>query len=173
MIRPATPEDVIALADLKLATFRETFVTGGFAIPYPHADLAAFEAKVYAPEAIAAELADPACMTWVIEEDGRLLGYAKAGPCKLPHEAVRPEHGELYQLYVHSSAQGRRLGEALMQVAMDHFAETRPGLPVWLGVWSGNHKAQRFYARHGFAKAGDYLFPVGAWTDEEYIFRRG
>jgi len=172
MIRLATPDDLPALAVLKLETFRETFVTGGFAIPYPPADLAEFEARVYTEPAIAAELADPDTTTWVVEADGRLLAYAKVGSCKLPHPDVRPDHGELYQLYVRSEAQGQRLGEKLMQVALDHLAETRPGLPVWLGVWSGNHKAQRFYDRHGFAKVGDYLFPVGEWRDEEYIFRR-
>ena len=35
-IRPAHPRDTAALARLKLATFRETFIDG-FAIPYPPA----------------------------------------------------------------------------------------------------------------------------------------
>ena len=39
-IRRATPDDAAMLAELKLATFRETFLAGGFAIPYPPADLA-------------------------------------------------------------------------------------------------------------------------------------
>jgi ribosomal protein S18 acetylase RimI-like enzyme len=84
---------------------------------------------------------------------------------------VRPEDGELYQLYVRREAQGDRVGQRLFQTALDHLAETRPG-PVWLGVWSGNEKAQRFYARHGFSHVGGYLFPVGEWRDQEYIFRR-
>lgn len=41
-----------------------------------------------------------------------------------------------------------------------------------MGVWSGNHKAQRFYRAYGFDKVGEYGFPVGAWTDHEFIFRR-
>jgi len=172
VIRRAVAGDLDALTVLKLETFRETFVTGGFAIPYPPDDLAAFEAKVYSRDAVAAELANPDYALWVVENsEGKLLGYAKVGPCHLPHPEARPEHGELYQLYVRSEAQGERYGQRLFQVALDHLAETRPG-PVWLGVWSQNFKAQRFYERFGFAKAGEYLFPVGAWNDEEFIFRR-
>ena len=52
-IRPAHPRDTAALARLKLATFRETFVDD-FAIPYPPANLAAFEEASYAPAVVAA-----------------------------------------------------------------------------------------------------------------------
>ncbi len=171
MIRSARPEDAPALARLKLETFRETFLDKGFAIPYPPDDLAQFEAASYAVPAVAAELADPAKQTWVAELDGRLVGYAQVGPCKLPHVQACPDHGELYQLYVRRDAQGLKLGGALLQVALDHLAATRPG-PLWLGVWSGNEKAQAVYAARGFEKVGDYRFKVGSWYDEEYIFRR-
>ena len=43
---------------------------------------------------------------------------------------------------------------------------------LWLGVWSENFGAQRFYARYGFEKAGEYLFPVGDTHDLEFILRR-
>ena len=42
----------------------------------------------------------------------------------------------------------------------------------WLGVWSGNLRAQRFYRRYGFEKAGEYNYPVGKVVDREFIFHR-
>ena len=171
IIRPARPADAPALAQLKLETFRQTFLDEGFCIPYPPADLAAFEAASYAPTAVAAELADPAKRSWIVEGAEALLGYAQVGPCKLPHLEASPDHGELYQLYVRREAQGLKLGKALLALAMDHIAETRPG-PIWLGVWSGNEKAQSVYAAHGFEKVGEYRFKVGNWYDEELIFRK-
>lgn len=45
--------------------------------------------------------------------------------------------------------------------------------PLWVGVWSGNLKAQKLYAAHGFEKAGEYQYPVGRWLDDEFILRRG
>lgn len=170
-IRPADTDDVAALSRLKLETFRETFGEDGFRIPYPPADLALFEAQAYSPEAVARELADPAFATWIAEQDGAMLGYAKVGPCHLPHPEADPAHGELYQLYLKNSAQGLGLGRQLLDNALSHLAVARPG-PVWLGVWSGNLKAQAVYARRGFVKVGDYRFAVGNWFDEEFIFRK-
>jgi ribosomal protein S18 acetylase RimI-like enzyme len=160
-IRTPEPADADALAALKLETFRESFVEGGFAIPYPADDLALFEAENYSSAKILAEIADP----------GRLLGYAQVGPCKLPHPEASTDHGELYQLYVRSEAQGLGIGKRLLTIALDHLGATRPG-PVWLGVWSGNEKAQTLYRANGFRKVGEYRFPVGSWEDDEFIFRR-
>jgi ribosomal protein S18 acetylase RimI-like enzyme len=170
-IRPAVPADSAALAALKLRTFRETFLDEGFAIPYPPADLALFEQASYAPAVVAGELADPARATWVADADGAFLAYAHVGPCKLPHPEVRDGEGELFQLYVARAAQGTGLGGRLLDAALAHLAATRPGR-VWLGVWSGNHRAQAVYARRGFARVGGYGFPVGQWVDQEYILRR-
>lgn len=172
VIRPAKAGDAATLASLKLETFRETFVDDGFAIPYPKADLAAFEAAAYSVDKVASELVDPEKQCWIAEADGHLLGYAHVGPCKLPHNEVQPEDGELYQLYIRKEAQGLKLGGKLLTIALDHLAAHRPG-PVWLGVWSGNLRAQAVYAARGFAKVGEYDFPVGDWTDREFIFRRG
>lgn len=172
LIRLARPDDRAALSRLKLETFRETFVEE-FAIPYPPDDLAVFEEQAYGEATIAAELANPELTVWVAEDadTGALVGYAKVGPCHLPHPEARPEHGELYQLYVRRSAQGTGLGARLLTTALDHLAATRPG-PLWLGVWSGNHRAQAVYGKRGFHMVGEYRFPVGAWLDVDYIFRR-
>lgn len=171
-LRRAAPEDAPALAALKLATFRETFLEG-FGIPYPPDDLARFEAQTYSVERILAEIADPGHATWLCEDaDGALLAYAHAGPCKLPHADVTAGSGELYQIYVRRSAQGMRLGPRLLSVSLDWIAQIYPG-PQWLGVWSGNARAQAFYAAAGFTKVGDYHFMVGDHRDDEYIYRRG
>jgi ribosomal protein S18 acetylase RimI-like enzyme len=170
-IRLATSADAANLATLKRQTFHETFVEG-FAIPYPTEDLARFVVAHHSRDAVARELADPERTIWVVEGDGALLGYAQVGPCKLPHPDVRPGAGELYQLYVRPSLQGLGMGRRLLQTALDHLAATRPG-PSWLGVWSGNHRAQAFYRSFGYDHVGDYDFNVGDWLDHEHIYRRG
>ncbi len=171
-IRSAVPSDAAALSVLKLTAFRQTFLDD-FAVPYPPADLALFEQESYGVDRVAAELADLRHATWVAETaDGRLQAYAHVGPCKLPHPEASPDQGELYQLYALAAAQGQGIGRALMDVALDWLAQAMPG-PVWLGVWSGNERAQAVYAKRGFVKVGDYGFRVGAWTDAEYIYRRG
>jgi ribosomal protein S18 acetylase RimI-like enzyme len=171
ILRPATTKDIAALAALKLATFRETFLED-FAIPYPPHDLARFETETYGEARIAEDLADDAHATWVCEgADGSLLAYAHAGPCKLPHPEVTTRSGELYQIYVRRAAQGMGLGKALLGASLTWLAETYPGA-LWIGVWSGNDRAQAVYSAAGFRKVGDYHFMVGDHRDDEFIFRR-
>lgn len=164
-------EDAAKLALLRRETFRETFVDGAFAIPYPPADLAEFERATYSLERVTEDLRNPEKMSWVAEADSVLIGYAQVGPCKLPHPDISPGDGEIHQLYVRKEAQGNRLGGRLLTTALDFLARHRPG-PVWVGVWSGNDRAQLIYEAHGFMKVGEYDFPVGAWRDREFICRR-
>lgn len=171
-IRRAAPADASALAVLKRRTFRETFVDGPVSIEYSAENLAVFERESYGEDVVAAQLLDERRAHWVAQaSDGGLVGYAHAGPCKLPHEEARPEQGELYQLYVTEHCQGTGLGRALLDHAIEWLAEHMPG-PVWLGVFSGNHRAQAVYAARGFTKVGEYQFKVGDHRDHEFIFRR-
>ena len=169
-IRPARLDEVAALAQLKLATYRETFVEE-FAIPYPERDVAAFTADAYGEARVRAELQDPARETWVAPgEAGDLLGYVHIGPCRLPHPEARSGDGEIHQLYVRRTAQRLGTGRRLFSLALERLGQRYPG-PVWLGVWSGNARAQAIYQARGFKLVGDYQFAVGDWRDEEYIMR--
>lgn len=174
LIRPAQPDDAETLGRVGRQTFIDTFVaTDGFAIPYPAADLAAFLDASFSTEATAGKLAEPGAAWWVAEgADGSLLAFANAGPNTLPHPDARPSHTELRRLYVGKAAQGLGLGTRLLTRALDWMEANSDG-PLWIGVWSGNVKAQKLYAGHGFEKVGDYQYPVGTWMDDEFILRRG
>ncbi len=170
-LRRASVTDARTLTKIGCQTFRETFLEG-FAIPYPPQDLASFMEANYTQAAFERKLADARQASWIAERDGIALAYANAGPCHLPHPDVRPDQMELNRLYVLRAAQGLGLGHRLLETTLGWMEAQRPG-PLWLGVWSGNLKAQGLYSRHGFRKVGEYEFPVGEWRDCEFIFRRG
>lgn len=171
-IRPAVTGDAATLSTIGEATFIETFGPDGFAIPYPAAELAAWLPEAYGAAKFAGRIASADHGVWIAEDAaGHAIGYATAGPCGLPHPEAG-DGGELYQLYVTRAGQGTGTGARLFDIATG-WLEAQGHRQLWLGVWSGNLKAQAFYRRRGFDKVGDYLFPVGAWRDEEYIFRRG
>ena len=164
-LRRATPDDAETLTALGRATFTETF-----AHLYPPEDLAAFLDEAHQPERYAAWAIDQAYGLWIAEADGQPIGYALAGPNTLPHPDAAPGDGELKRIYVSQVAQGLGAGSSLLKAALDWL--TIPGRPLWIGVWSQNHGAQRLYGRHGFVKAGEYEFPVGKTRDREFILRR-
>lgn len=166
LIRRATPEDADTLSALSIRTFEDTF--GHL---YPPEDLHAYLDWAYAVERQHEVLADPEQAVWLLERDGEAVGYVAAGPCGLPHADVRPGDGELKRLYVLQELHNGGWGRRLMQAAMDWLLRNGER-PLWIGVWSENHGAQRFYARYGFQYAGAYEFPVGRVRDHELIFRR-
>jgi diamine N-acetyltransferase len=185
-IRPAVLSDAPAISSLKIQTFRETFVDppekGGFGVPYPAKDLEEFEKDCYDVAVIEQELKggkDGKTKLWVVlgDDEKELVGYLKIATVKLPHPDVSEgsDEGEICQLYLKRGYQDRGLGSKLMQIAISSIEATYGAeKQIWVGVWSENYKAQRFYNRYGFTKAGEYRFVVGSsgWSDHEFIFRR-
>jgi GNAT superfamily N-acetyltransferase len=164
-VRRAAAADARALSALGRLTFTQTF-----AHLYPPEDLAAYLDEAHGAGRYGDWLADPAYGLWVVESAGALIGYAMAGPCHLPHPEVTTSCGELWRYYLLREHQGRGLGAPLLAAALDWL--DAPGRRLWLGVWSENFGAQRLYARHGFAKVGEYAFQVGQTRDREFILRR-
>ena len=166
LIRRAGRADAEALAAIGAETFVETF--GHL---YPPADLEQFLRQAYSLDRIEADLADPARASWIVEAADQIVGYALAGPCGLPHPLARSDEGEVNRLYLRKAWQNGGLGGRLFDAVLDWLLTAGPRA-IWIGVWSDNHGAQRFYARRGFEKVGDYDFAVGNTVDHEYILRR-
>lgn len=167
-IRRATAEDARTLAALGAATFTETF--GHL---YPTEDLQGFLAGSHSVEAWTRGLADPGRAVWLAAlPGGTPIGFIAVGACKLPLENREPTAGEIQQLYVLGRYHNMRLGSHLMDIGLE-WLETRGCTPVYIGVWSENLGAQRFYRRYGFEKIGEYGFPVGKTVDREFILKAG
>ena len=197
MIRRATPADAEALSTLARTCFTQTF--GHLYVP---ADLETFLNEAYAPDVLRAELEDPNRATWFLFEDEAdegfsrpnpspavncapepvdeapassashaPIGYVTACPAHLPHPDVAPGDGEVQRLYILRGHQGGGHGTTLLRTALEWLERDGPRT-LWIGVWSENYGAQRFYARHGFEIVGEYSFMVGNHADRELITRR-
>lgn len=166
-IRRATPDDAARLARLGAATFTETF--GHL---YPPEDLHAFLSSVHVPEAWSRTLSDPQRAVWLVELPSETdIGFMLVGACKLPVENLESTAGEVQQLYVLAKYHNLRLGTRLMELGLS-WLDSQARSPIYIGVWSENLGAQRFYGRYGFHKVGEYGFPVGGTIDREFILKR-
>jgi diamine N-acetyltransferase len=167
ILRAATPADIPALSRLGIDSFVATF-----GHMYSAKDLSDFLEEAHSHDALAGELADPARLYCLAEQDGALVGYCKLGlKCGFPDHARGQNVLELKQLYTAPDKTGMGIGKALMDWAMAEFA-ARGADEVQLSVWSGNHGAQKFYARYGFGKVADITFRVGEQLDDEFLFAR-
>jgi ribosomal protein S18 acetylase RimI-like enzyme len=166
-IRLATTADAADLSELGAATFVETF--GHL---YPHEDLEQFLRESHSVTRWGQLLSDPVVAVWMAAMSrAGPVGFIVAGSCKLPVTDLEERAGEIRQLYVRTSHQNLRLGTRLLETALDWLA-TSGRSPVYVGVWSENTGAQRLYQRYGFAKIGEYFFPVGRTRDREFILKR-
>jgi diamine N-acetyltransferase len=166
-IRRATTADAKTLAVLGAATFTETF--GHL---YPPEDLQEFLGRSHSVDAWTGTLADAQRATWLaVLAHSTAIGFLTVGACKLPIENREPAAGEIQQLYVLARYHNLRLGTRLMELGLEWLREQRQ-TPLYIGVWSENFGAQRFYGRYGFNKVGEYGFPVGKTVDLEFILKR-
>lgn len=166
LIRTAGPDDAQALTRLGERLWRATY-TGLI----PESNLSLHLAETFGPDQQAAELADPANLTLVIEDQGLLLGYAllrahgpSAGGLCVPFRNPL----EVTRFYVSASHHGTGAAQALMaEVLAQAAAAGHDG--VWLQVWEQNPRAIRFYAKAGFADAGEATFRIGEQVDRDRL----
>ena len=161
--RDGQPGDGKAVADL----FRESFIAT-FGHLYAAEDLDAFLAGL-TTEAFEQELANPDFAFRLVEDDGALAGFAKLGPDNLPGEKLA-DTIELYQLYVLEPWKGMGVARELMDWTIAE-ARRRGAKHLTLTVYIDNHRARRFYEKHGFEEVGKYVFIVGNHADDDRIMR--
>jgi ribosomal protein S18 acetylase RimI-like enzyme len=155
------------LARLGAATFTEAF--GHL---YAPEDLQSFLATNHSPETWTRTLVDARRAIFLAEHpSGRKMGFICVGACKLPVPDIEAMAGEIQQLYVLAEFQNLRLGARLMEAGFEWLG-AQGYSPLYIGVWSQNLGAQRFYGRYGFSKVGEYGFPVGKTVDREFILKR-
>lgn len=166
--RDATPADGPALDAMARAIWLQTFAGSA-----PDADLRMYVDSAYGPEGkLLRDLADPANRFHLAVEQDRILGYAKLIPPFLDPAILDRQALQLSQLYVVADRHGDGIGPALMNWTI---ATARAlGAPaLFLTVWEGNARAQRFYERRGFVHVGDYAFQTGTQVDRDLIMRLG
>ena len=137
MIRPATPDDVDAVAHV----WHDAWFDG-------HAGNVPDELLAHRnPEAFIRRTRDRIDSMWVAEHDGAVVGFTVV-------------HGdEVDQLFVDRSARGTGVAAALLRQAEDAIRSAGHGI-AWLAVVPGNSRARAFYEREGWRDAGTFVLPA-------------
>ncbi len=140
VIRPATAQDMAAVADLWHAGWHDAHaghVPEGLT---KARSLAAFH------ERTPSRVADTAV---AVSEEGELLGF------------IMVVGEELEQVFVGRSARGTGIAATLLAEAESQVAASGHAV-AWLAVVVGNTRARAFYERHGWHDAGDLPYEVSA-----------
>lgn len=165
-LRRATPADAAALAELAAKTFREAYLATN---DPEHVE--AYIADNYGVSKLAAELANPANLTWFILQGDEPVGFLTLRPGATTPAVTGPRPMQLHRIYVLEARYGRGEGAALMQKALDE--GRRLGCAtLWLSLWDQNHRAMAFYEKWGFAIVGTKPFLFGGVMYEDPVMAR-
>ena len=155
LIRIATPTDAAVVAELARRTFHDTFAHNNDA-----SDMALHLAQAYGVDIQTRELLDRDITTLLVEEGGAAIAYAQLRGDHVPDCVTGPGPIELWRFYVSQQWHGRGVAQPLMK-AVKAEARARGAQTLWLGVWEQNDRARAFYAKCGFANAGEHIFLFG------------
>ncbi|KUI24176.1 acetyltransferase [Mycobacterium sp. IS-1742] len=167
-IFPATHADLPELADVAARTFPLACPESVTA-----ENIAAFVAENLSQHRFADYLTDPDRVVLAARTDGRMVGYAMLIR-GVPDDddvqrAVSPRPAiEVSKMYVLPDSHGSGASSALMDEALT-LARRTGYRCVWLGVNQENRRAQRFYAKHGFAVTGTKTFRLGAGVENDFV----
>ena len=157
-VRPAEVADAAAwarfLAEAQGRTYAEL-------APEDFAAQRLAEIDTSAEELAVAFAADNDAVRLIAEHEGSIVGIAAAGPAPQRWEvaygyADAPADRQLERLYLHHDWHGTGLADRLLAGVLDERA-------VYLWIIDGNLRAQRFYARRGFADLPEEIPAGQAW----------
>jgi diamine N-acetyltransferase len=154
-IRVAGAADAAVVAELARRTFFETFAHNN-----DPGDMALHLESAYGEDIQAREIADRRVITLLAEIDGTPVAYAQVRADHVPDCVGDPDAIELWRFYVDRRWHGRGVAQPLM-ARVREAARERGARTLWLGVWEKNHRARAFYAKCGFADAGEHIFLFG------------
>jgi GNAT superfamily N-acetyltransferase len=157
-VRRARPADAHAVADVHVRTWQAAY---GHAFPQEVLD----ELSVDEREIRWRENLERGYVVWVAESDGRIVGFAAAGPSRTEQDA-----GELYAIYVLPESWGSDAARELMSAAQEWFAQEGYATAM-LWVLADNPRARRFYEREGWRAEQTRIDTVRGVEVEEALYR--
>jgi GNAT superfamily N-acetyltransferase len=167
VVRPAALFEAEALLELAVRTYYETFAP----VNTPENMQAYLSAAFNLPQ-LEMELKDPRGSFYLAEVDSSLAGYAKLMAGEIPACITGPSPVELARLYVAQRWHGAGVAHALMETCLSE-ARKRAFRTIYLGVWERNFRAQAFYRKWGFVRAGEHIFQMGDDPQTDWWLMRG
>ena len=162
-VRQADGGDADALALVGAATFLDTYagaIDGKALIAHcqHHHSASAYR-----------RLLETGAQAWLIEvaPAAAPVGYALA--CAPELDQAGPDDWELKRIYVLSRFHGTGMSAALLDTVL---AAAKGRERLLLGVKNDNHRALRFYRKHGFTEAGTRTFQVGERRYDDFVLAR-
>lgn len=121
-------------------------------------------------EQLSAELSTPESDFYFARIGEQIAGYLKLNRGTAQSEQPFENAMEIERIYVLEAFQGKRIGQALLEFALNTAKQHSAGM-LWLGVWEANHKAQKLYQKNGFTVFDRHIFRLGAEDQTDLLMK--
>ena len=164
-IRKINIDDLEALRNLSIQTFKETFEEVN-----TEEDMQKYLDENLSIEKLKTELENPNSEFYFAENNDEILGYLKLNFKDAQTEKLEENHFEIERIYVLKAFLGQKIGQILFDKAIEIGREKNLEY-VWLGVWEENHRAIRFYEKNGFEIFGKHDFVLGEDVQTDLLMK--
>ncbi|MCB0705211.1 MAG: GNAT family N-acetyltransferase [Saprospiraceae bacterium] len=154
------------LQAISLKTFSEAYAHLNSA-----ENMADYLARSFSTEQLRKELDNPESEFYFAKIQEQTVAYLKINSGLAQTENQKFEALEIERIYVLADYQGRRIGQALIELALSR-AQTLSTEYIWLGVWEQNPQAIQFYKKNGFTEFGTHYFQFGDEKQIDIMMRR-
>ena len=159
-------DELPRLQALGKKTFLETFADTNTA-----SDMAKYLEESFNIRQLKAELENKHSEFFFVLTDTEPVGYLKLNHAIAQNEFQDKNALEIERFYALKKVHGKHIGKALMNKAMERAMDLAVDF-VWLGVWEYNHRALRFYQKHGFEVFDKHNFVVGKDVQIDLLMKR-
>jgi ribosomal protein S18 acetylase RimI-like enzyme len=164
-IREARPKDIPLLLQISIETQMETFAGQNTA-----EIMEAHILRSYSPELFEKEFYEPDTLFHIAWKDNEMAGFLRLRVTDEAAQYLGKSAIELHRLYVRRAFQGKNVGYALMNTAIEYGRE-RNFEWLWLGVWEKNLKAIEFYNKCGFTRFAEHVFWMGDDPQNDWLLK--
>ena len=164
-IRKINIDDLEALRNLSIQTFKETFEEVN-----TEEDMQKYLDENLSIEKLKTELENVNSEFYFAENNDEILGYLKLNFKDAQTEKLEENHFEIERIYVLKAFLGQKIGQILIDKAIEIGREKNLEY-VWLGVWEENHRAIKFYKKNGFEIFGKHDFVLGEDVQTDLLMK--
>lgn len=124
--------------------------------------------KSFSDKQVKAELKNPNSEFYFFYLNEELIGYLKLNKLIAQTEMLDDSCLEIERLYLSKKHQGHGIGKSIIDYAIK-IAKEKNKSKIWLGVWSENLAAIRFYKKMGFFISDTHIFKMGEDEQMDYV----
>lgn len=158
-LKKATLADLKKLQKIGIQTFSDSFSGQNTA-----EDMQSYLDETFSSENLTLELNDSNSDIYFAEFQENVIGYIKINFGKSQTHLKDESAIQIERLYISKDHQRKNVGQFLLNKALEIAQNTGKDY-VWLGVWTENKRAIKFYERNNFVEFGSYIFTLG--TDKQ------